>query len=145
MKGAAANTSPGAAARKGEGASAVNEALVGMPVWPTIGLVRWSDWGGKAMAETLRIDKWLWFARFFKTRSAAAAVVAEGEVLLNGAAVVKTSALVRAGDELVFATGKRRRRVTVLALGERRGPAPEAQALYREEEPPPPEDPFAPC
>lgn len=97
------------------------------------------------MSASLRIDKWLWFARFFKTRSLAASVVAEGEVLLNGAAVSKTSAAVRVGDELVFLTGKRRRRVTVLALGERRGPAPEAQALYREEEPPPPEDPFAPC
>lgn len=97
------------------------------------------------MSASLRIDKWLWFARFFKTRSLAASVVAEGEVLLNGAAVSKTSAAVRVGDELVFPTGKRRRRVTVLALGERRGPAPEAQALYREEEPPPPEDPFALC
>lgn len=97
------------------------------------------------MAEGLRIDKWLWFARFFKTRSLAASVVAEGEVLLNGQVVAKTSAAVRVGDELVFPTGPRRRRVTILALGERRGPAPEAQALYREEEPPPPDDPFAPC
>ena len=97
------------------------------------------------MPETLRIDKWLWFARFFKTRSLAAAVVAEGGVLLNGAVVAKTSVAVRVGDDVVFPTGKRRRRVTVLALGERRGPAPEAQALYREEEPPLPEDPFAPC
>lgn len=91
---------------------------------------------------TQRIDKWLWFARFFKTRSLAAGMVEAGEVRLNGAVVAKTSQAVRAGDELVFATGKRRRRVTVLAVGERRGPAPEAQALYREEEPPPPEDPF---
>ena len=97
------------------------------------------------MTATLRIDKWLWFARFFKTRSLAASAVAAGEVVLNDATVTKSSALVRVGDELVFPTGKRRRRVTVLALGERRGPAPEAQALYREEEPPPPEDPFAPC
>jgi ribosome-associated heat shock protein Hsp15 len=99
---------------------------------------------GHAMPTTLRIDKWLWFARFFKTRSLAASVVEAGEVRLNGAVAAKTSALVRAGDELIFPTGKRMRRVTVLALGERRGPAPEAQALYREEEPPPPEDPFAP-
>lgn len=97
------------------------------------------------MSAGLRIDKWLWFARFFKTRSLAAALVAEGEVSLNGSVVGKSSALVRVGDDLVLPTGKRRRRVTVLALGERRGPAPEAQALYREEEPPPPEDPFAPC
>lgn len=97
------------------------------------------------MAESLRIDKWLWFARFFKTRSLAAAMVEAGEVTLNGAVVGKTSAQVRAGDQIVFPVGRRRRRVTVLDLGERRGPAPEAQALYREEDPPPPEDPFAPC
>lgn len=97
------------------------------------------------MSAALRIDKWLWFARFFKTRSLAASVVAAGEVSVNGTVITKVSALVRVGDELVFPTGKRRRRVTVLALGERRGPAPEAQALYREEDPPPPEDPFAPC
>lgn len=95
------------------------------------------------MADSLRIDKWLWFARFFKTRSLAAAVVEAGEVRLNGVVVAKTAQAVRAGDELVFPTGKRRRRVVVLALGERRGPAPEAQALYREEEPPPPEDRWA--
>ncbi|WP_205762587.1 RNA-binding S4 domain-containing protein [Magnetospirillum aberrantis] len=97
------------------------------------------------MAEGLRIDKWLWFARFFKTRSLAAAQVAAGEVTVNEAVAARTSFLVRPGDVVVFPAGKRRRRVTVLALGERRGPAPEAQALYREEEPPPPEDPFAPC
>jgi len=97
------------------------------------------------MSAALRIDKWLWFARFFKTRSLAASVAAAGEISLNGAVLVKTSALVRGGDELVLPSGKRRRRGTVLALGERRGPAPEAQALYREEDPPPPEDPFAPC
>lgn len=97
------------------------------------------------MTATLRIDKWLWFARFYKTRSLAALVVTAGEVSVNGAVIAKTSAVVRVGDELVLPTGKRRRRVTVLALGERRGPAPEAQALYREEDPPPPEDPFAPC
>ncbi|MGE5477450.1 MAG: RNA-binding S4 domain-containing protein [Bacteroidales bacterium] len=96
------------------------------------------------MTSSLRIDKWLWFARFFKTRSLAASVVEAGEVRLNGAVVAKSSAQVRAGDDLVFPTGKRRRRVTVLAVGERRGPAPEAQALYREEQPPPPDDPFAP-
>lgn len=87
------------------------------------------------MSASLRIDKWLWFARFFKTRSLAASVVAAGGVLLNGHGVSKASAVV--GDELVFPTGKRRRRVIVLGLGERRGPAAEARALYREETPPP--------
>jgi ribosome-associated heat shock protein Hsp15 len=94
------------------------------------------------MPETLRLDKWLWFARFFKTRSLAATVIAAGGVRLNGAVISKPAQGLRVGDELVFPTGKRRRRVTVQALGERRGPAPEARALYREEEPPPPEDPW---
>ena len=94
--------------------------------------------------SSLRIDKWLWFARFFKTRSLAASVIDSGDVRLNGEVVIKNSTGVKPGDELVFPTGKRMRRVTVLAIGERRGPAPEAQMLYREEEPPPPQDPFAP-
>lgn len=88
------------------------------------------------MAESLRIDKWLWFARFYKTRSLAASVVEAGEVRLNGQVVAKTSQGVRVGDELIFPTGPKWRRVTVLALGDRRGPAPEAQALYEEGEPP---------
>lgn len=86
---------------------------------------------------SLRIDKWLWFARFFKTRSLAASVVEAGEVRLNGIAVPKASQTVKAGDELVFPTGKRLRRVTVLAVGQRRGPAPEARTLYQELDPPP--------
>lgn len=91
------------------------------------------------MAETLRIDKWLWFARFFKTRGLAASVIAAGEVRLNGAVVTKAAQGVKAGDRLAFPTGRRRRAVTVLALPDRRGPAPEARACYAEEEPPPPE------
>jgi ribosome-associated heat shock protein Hsp15 len=93
--------------------------------------------------DSLRIDKWLWFARFFKTRGLAAGLIEAGEVRLNGVVVVKTSHAVKAGDELIFPTGKRLRRVTVLGVAERRGPASEAQSLYREEDPPPPEDPFA--
>lgn len=84
------------------------------------------------MTESLRIDKWLWFARFFKTRSLAASVVASGHVWLNGQVVTKPAQAVKVGDELAFPTGPRLRRVTVLALGERRGPAPEAQGLYAE-------------
>lgn len=88
------------------------------------------------MAAGLRVDKWLWFARFFKTRSLAASVVESGQTRLNGVVISKTSQSVKPGDELIFPTGKRQRRVVVLALAERRGPASEAQALYREENPP---------
>ncbi|MDA8233057.1 MAG: RNA-binding S4 domain-containing protein [Magnetospirillum sp.] len=88
------------------------------------------------MAETLRIDKWLWFARFFKTRSLAQSVIAAGEVRLNGQPVGKAAQSVCPGDELLFPTGRRWRRVRVAALGARRGPAVEAQGLYEELEPP---------
>lgn len=86
------------------------------------------------MPDTLRIDKFLWFARFFKTRGQAAAAIEAGEVQLNGQVVAKPAQAVRPGDDLVFPTGTRWRRIEVLALPERRGPAPEAQAAYREEE-----------
>ncbi len=84
--------------------------------------------------DTLRIDKFLFFARFLKTRSQAAALVAAGEARLNGAVVARPSQGVRVGDDLVFPTGRRWRRITVLALPGRRGPAAEAQACYREDE-----------
>lgn len=84
------------------------------------------------MPDRLRIDKWLWFARFFKTRGLAAAVVEAGEVRLNGLTVLKVAQGVKPGDELIFPTGPKWRRVRVLALAERRGPASEAQALYEE-------------
>ena len=86
--------------------------------------------------ESLRLDKWLWFARFLKSRSQAQGLIEEGLVRLNGQPVVKVSAAVKPGDELVFFLRRRWRRVRVLALGERRGPAPEAQVLYEELPPP---------
>lgn len=84
----------------------------------------------------MRIDKWLFFTRLIKTRSQAAALVDSGAVRLNGAIVTKPAQTVRVGDDLIFPTGKRLRRVVVLAQGSRRGPAPEAQALYQEQEAP---------
>ncbi|WP_420798908.1 RNA-binding S4 domain-containing protein [Oceaniovalibus guishaninsula] len=82
------------------------------------------------------MDKWLWFARFFKTRSLSARLVAEGGVRINGTRVTKPSASVRAGDALTFAQGDRVRVVRIVAIGARRGPAPEAQALYDDLAPP---------
>ncbi|MBE1282569.1 MAG: RNA-binding S4 domain-containing protein [Rhodobacteraceae bacterium] len=78
----------------------------------------------------LRIDKWLWHARFFKTRSLAAKQVSAGHVRLNGIKTLKPAQNVGPGDVLTFAQGKVIRVVEVVALGERRGPAPEAQTLY---------------
>ncbi|MFD1626485.1 RNA-binding S4 domain-containing protein [Azospirillum griseum] len=84
----------------------------------------------------LRIDKWLWYARFFKTRSLAAKICNDGGVRLSGAVVSKAHAAVKPGDVLTFAQGRHIRVVKVVALGTRRGPAPEAQALYDDLAPP---------
>jgi len=86
--------------------------------------------------ESQRIDKWLWFARFRKTRGLAQDLCTGGHVTLNGATVAKPSTTVRPGDELELILGPFRRRLRVVALGVRRGPAPEAQALYEETVPP---------
>lgn len=79
-----------------------------------------------------RIDKWLWFARFGKTRAIAQKLIERGQVTLNGTKVKKTSASVRVGDRLSIVLETVQRNVTVLALGERRGPAEEARLLYDE-------------
>ena len=84
----------------------------------------------------LRIDKWLWHARFFKTRSLAARQVSDGHVRLNGDRVGKPAQTVSAGDVLTFAQARQIRVVRVVALGDRRGPAEEAQALYDDMTPP---------
>jgi ribosome-associated heat shock protein Hsp15 len=80
--------------------------------------------------ETLRLDKWLWFARFVKSRADAQKLIERGQVTLNGQLVHKTSAAVRSGDAVTIVIASSRHCVTVEALGSRRGPAPEAQALY---------------
>lgn len=85
--------------------------------------------------EKRRLDKWLWYARFFKTRSLASAAVRAGKVRVNDLAVHKAGATVRIGDEVRFHHGGRLRVVGVCALGVRRGPAPEAQALYEDRSP----------
>jgi len=89
-------------------------------------------------ATKLRLDKWLWHARFFKTRSLAAARVAAGAVRVNGEAVQKRATLVVPGDVLTFAMGDDVRVIQVAAIGTRRGPAPEAQELYADLSPPSP-------
>ena len=86
--------------------------------------------------QKLRLDKWLWFARFFKTRSLAATVVASGAVRINGTPAAKRSATVKAGDTLTFPKDDHVRVIRIEACGVRRGPAPEAQALYSDLFPP---------
>lgn len=81
-------------------------------------------------SPSLRLDKWLWFARFYKTRSLAASQIQAGGILVNGRVVDKPAHGVRPGDRISLPMGSQRRQIEVIALGERRGPAPEAQSLY---------------
>jgi ribosome-associated heat shock protein Hsp15 len=85
---------------------------------------------------TLRLDKWLWFARFVKTRSLATKLVIDGRMRVNGAPTQKAHYAVKTGDVLTFPLGPHIRVVKVLALGSRRGPAAEAQSLYEDLDPP---------
>jgi ribosome-associated heat shock protein Hsp15 len=92
---------------------------------------------GKETAATIRLDKWLWQARFCKSRALAARLVADGAVRVNAVRVTKPAAAVRAGDGLSFAAGGRVHAVRILALGTRRGPASEARLLYSDVDPSP--------
>ena len=84
-----------------------------------------------AAADTQRIDKWLWVARFFRSRSLAQTAVENGRVLLAGQRV-KLSRQLRAGDVLTIRIGDDERTVMVRDVDDRRGPAPQAQMLYEE-------------
>ena len=82
-----------------------------------------------------RADVWLWRARFFKTRSLAAKFVEEGRIRLTRTGQAehrldKPARPIKVGDQLVFALGGRLVAVRVEAMGDRRGPAPEARLLY---------------
>jgi ribosome-associated heat shock protein Hsp15 len=95
-------------------------------------------WHGESLGENAaerpaagqRIDKWLWVARFFKTRGAAAALCAEGKIRMSGRVISKAHVTVRVGDVLTFPLGRYIRVVKVRALAQRRGPAAEARTLY---------------
>ena len=92
------------------------------------------------MSDKLRVDKWLWHARFFKTRTLAAVLVKSGNVRLNSVRIAKPAATVSAGDVLTFPKEDDIRVIQVDAIGTRRGPAPEAQTLYTDLEPPKPRE-----
>lgn len=79
----------------------------------------------------MRLDKWLWAARFYKTRSLATDEVGKGRVLLNGQ-TAKPSREMKVGDVLKLRIGTLEREVVVRGLSEMRGPAPQAQGLYEE-------------
>ena len=82
--------------------------------------------------ETIRLDKWLFQARFLKSRGLASDLIAEGRVRVYGQPTDKPHRPVGEGDVLTFALHGHVRVVRILATGTRRGPAPEAQGLYED-------------
>jgi ribosome-associated heat shock protein Hsp15 len=87
--------------------------------------------GAQNEQQKVRIDKWLWAARFYKTRSLASEAIKSGKIHHDGARV-KPSKELQVGDELTIKQGYVQKTVTVLALSERRGPATQAALLYEE-------------
>ncbi len=85
-----------------------------------------------------RLDKWLWFARVIRTRTLAAGLVIDGRVRINRERIIKPSQTVKPGDVITVAVGTHVRVLEVVAPGARRGPAAEAQTLYRDLTPPRP-------
>lgn len=100
-----------------------------------------SDDGTSDDAGSRRIDKWLWYTRALKSRTLAAKLVEEGRVRVNRERVAKPSHAIKAGDVITASINDRLRILKVVALGDRRGPASEAQTLYEDLTPPP--DPAA--
>ena len=80
--------------------------------------------------DRIRIDKWLWHARFYKTRVLAQEAADKGRIRVNGNRVEKAGRGIRIGDVLTVPAGSQVHIVRVVAFGERRGPAPEARLLY---------------
>jgi ribosome-associated heat shock protein Hsp15 len=91
-----------------------------------------------APAATQRLDRWLWCARFVRSRALAARLCTGEQVMLGGVALQKAHHPVRVGDRLTLRLGRFERRIEVLALAQRRGPASEARTLYAETTPPMP-------
>ncbi len=85
--------------------------------------------------DTLRLDKWFWYARFIKSRSLATKLCNSGKVRVNGNLIKKAHQSVTPGDVLTFSVGPNIRVIKIIKLGNRRGPAKEAQALYEDLQP----------
>jgi len=97
--------------------------------------------GRHNVGTTIRVDRWLWFSRFFKSRSLAAKLVQSKKVRINSTLIAKPSVNIRNGDVLTFPQANAIRVVKVLDIGSRRGPAVEAQLLYEDLSPPENEKP----
>jgi len=81
---------------------------------------------------TLRLDKWLWYARFFKTRTQATKLIQCGKLRLNGDIITKPHRAASVGSILTFPKAKNIRVIKIVKLGQRRGPASEATSLYED-------------
>ena len=88
--------------------------------------------GAHAQDTLLRLDKWLWYARFFKSRSAANKAISGGRFRLDGMVMNKPHREAICGQVLTFIQGDRIRVIKIMALGTRRGPAREASLLYED-------------
>jgi ribosome-associated heat shock protein Hsp15 len=96
------------------------------------------------LSDRLRLDKWLWHARFFKTRGLAQDIIQSGRMRVNGDKIHKSSREIGKGDVLTFPQADRVRVIRVIGIPLRRGSAPEAQIHYEDLDPIPsrmPEDP----
>ena len=85
----------------------------------------------------VRLDKWLWYARFFKTRSLATKLILSGKLRIDGEVTSKPHRQAQIGQVLTFAQGPLIRVIRIDEIGKRRGPAAEAAALYTDLDPPP--------
>ena len=90
------------------------------------------DKGSAQIETTIRVDRWLWFARFFKSRSIASKMVQSRKIRLNSVVIAKPSVSITENDVLTFPQGTEIRVIKILKIGTRRGPAPEAQTLYED-------------
>jgi len=86
----------------------------------------------QADGDRQRLDKWLWFARMARTRTAAAQLVSDGHVRVNGQRVTQAAKSVRPGDVLTIALQRDIRLLRIVAAGDRRGPYEEARLLYED-------------
>ena len=91
--------------------------------------------GDGGTEKALRLDKWLWYARFFKTRANATRAISGGRFRLDGEVMSKPHRAAQPGQILTFVQGDRVRVIRIVALGSRRGPATEAAELYEDMSP----------
>ena len=97
-----------------------------------------ASFNGLSNIAPVRVDKWLWYARFFKTRSLATKFVSSGKLRIDGYVVSKPHRQIQKGQVLTFPLGNNIRIIQIANFGGRRGPATEAQTLYEDLAPPAP-------